>query len=288
MNILYFQCLSGISGDMSVGALLDLGIDQTLFLTELKKLNLEGYQISIERKQKNGITGTKFTVLLDGQTRPDVHAKNASAAQPDHSLDHHHEHLHNQASGHSSDHSHSHVHNHDHGTNVHRNLLAVEKLIDNSDLSLRVKELSKNMFRHVAAAEAKVHDKPLTDVHFHEVGAVDSIVDIVGVAIAIELLDINEIYASPLHVGNGFVKCQHGRIPVPSPATVEILRGIPIYSKGIESELVTPTGAAIIKTLAKEFMPLPAMVVDEIGYGLGPRICRWPIFCGFSKGKKKP
>ncbi len=290
MDILYFQCLSGISGDMTVAALLDLGVDQTQFLEQLQKLNLSGYQIRIERKQKNGITGTKFTVLLDDEGHPDAHHQKHQhnhAHIHDQDDEHEHEDSHTHGHGHSHDHGDGHNHGHNHGTHIQRNLFDIEKLIDASDVTDRVKELSKTMFGYVAAAEAKVHDKPLSEVHFHEVGAVDSIVDIVGTAIAIDMLGSEEIYASPLHVGTGFVKCQHGRIPVPAPATVEILKGVPIYSKGIQSELVTPTGAAIIKTLAKDYIPLPEMVIEEVGYGLGTKELPVTNALRVFKGKKK-
>ncbi|WP_129599010.1 nickel pincer cofactor biosynthesis protein LarC [Anaerophilus nitritogenes] len=244
-KILYFDCLSGISGDMSIAALLDLGIDQKDFLNELNKLNIEGYTIQIKKNQKNGITGTDFYVVLHNEH--------------DHSHHDKHDHKH-----HHKDHTHAHDHE-------HRNLYDIEKIIDESSLNENVKNLSKKIFTHVANAEAKVHGKSIDQVHFHEVGAIDSIVDIVGVAICIDLLDIDHIYASPLHVGTGFVKCAHGTIPVPAPATLEILKDIPIYSQGIQSELVTPTGAAIIKSLAKDFIPLPSMAIENIGYGLGKK-----------------
>jgi len=255
-RILYFDCLSGISGDMTIGALLDLGIDQESFLEELNKIGIDGYELEIKKGQKNGITGTDFDVIIKHN--------------------HHH--------AHSDNHTHEHHHHHHH---KHRNLADIEEIIDNSSLKASVKDLSKRIFKLVAEAEAKIHNKSLAEVHFHEVGAIDSIVDIVGAAICIDLLDIDEIYSAPLHLGTGFVKCAHGNIPVPAPATLEILAGVPVYSKGIESELVTPTGAAIIKTLAKEFKPLPEMSIEKVGYGLGKKDLEITNVLRVVLGKKK-
>ncbi len=224
-KILYFDCFSGISGDMAVGALLDLGIDEGSFLSELEKLNLDGYQIRIRRSVKKGITGTDFEVFLEEG-------------------DHHH---------------------------VHRNLYDIEQIFDSSGLKDDVKAMSKKIFRAVAEAEAKVHGKPIEEVHFHEVGAVDSIIDIAGFSICMDLLGVEEVHSSPLHVGYGFVECAHGQIPVPAPAVLEILRGVPIYSAGVRGELVTPTGAAIVKALSQSYGEIPLMEIQKIGYGLGKR-----------------
>lgn len=245
-TILYFQCSSGISGDMTIAALLDLGIEEKRFLEELAKLNLEGYSTAIRHMEKDGITGTDFQVLLE---------------QVEEDSDHHHE---------------------------HRGLAEIQAMIENSSMSQRTKELSIAIFQNVAKAEAKIHGKPIEQVHFHEVGAVDSIVDIVGCAICIDLLGVDEIYASPVHTGTGFVQCQHGWLPVPAPATLELLKGKPIYSRGIESELVTPTGAAILATLAADFGPVPDMVLEEVGYGFGKKELPIKNMLRVLKGKKKP
>lgn len=284
---LYFECLSGISGDMTIGALLDLGADVDVFKQELSKLNVPGYHIEITKKSKNGIFGTKFDVVL-AQDKEHHH-------DHDHSHHHDHDHSHSHNHSHSHDHGHSHAHTHDHSQvkghdhghhhhehhdhfhvedshdHHHRNLTSITEMIMASDLKESVKAMSVAIFNEVAKAEAKIHNTSLDEVHFHEVGAIDSIVDIVGTAILIDLLEIDEIIASPLHVGTGFVKCDHGKIPVPAPATLEILKGIPIYSKGIRSELVTPTGAAIIKVLADRFEERPPMVIETIGYGIATK-----------------
>ncbi len=278
-RILYLNCLSGISGDMTIGALLDLGLDQTAFIQELEKVKVGGYELKIEKNQKNGITGTDFDVLI--KKREENHHGHSHHGEDHH--DHsshageHHEHSH--------DHQHSHHgHSHDH---QHRNLTDIEKLIDDSDLDEAVKKMSKEIFLYVARAEAKVHDKPMDQVHFHEVGAIDSIVDIIGVAILIQQLNPDKIISSPIHIGTGFVNCAHGNIPVPAPATLEILKGIPVYSTGIRSELVTPTGAAIVKALAEEFQEMPMMEIDKIGYGLGTKDLEITNVLRVVTGKKK-
>jgi len=250
-KILYFDCFAGISGDMSIGALLDLGVDEKRFLTELDKLNIKGYHIEIKRGQKNGISGIDFNVVLE----------------------HHHHH------DHEDDH---HDHHHD-----HRNLHDIYHIIEDSDLEDSVKELSKKIFGLVAEAEAKVHGKPIEEVHFHEVGAIDSIIDIIGTAICIDMLGVEEVYASPIHVGSGFAECAHGIIPIPAPATMEILKGVPIYNEGIKKELATPTGAAIVKALATSFGDIPSMELEAVGYGLGKRDLKIPNLLRVSMGVKK-
>ncbi len=255
-RILYFDCLSGIAGDMTIGALLDLGVKQNELMSELKKLNLKDYSIKVNKGQKNGITGTDFKVIM----------------KHNHTHEHNH-HKHNYSHSNKHDHAHSHDDNNHHHKHhhEHRNISDIEKIINDSKLNENVKQLSKKIFTYVAEAEAKIHNKSIDEVHFHEVGAIDSIIDIVGTAICIDKLNVDKIYSSPLHVGTGFVKCAHGKIPVPAPATMEILKGIEIYSKGIRNELVTPTGAAIIKALADDFIPMPQAAIEKIGYGLGDK-----------------
>jgi len=271
-NILYFDCLSGIAGDMTIAALLHLGIDQEVFLKELGKINIEGYKIDIKSDQKNGIYGLKFDVIIEGESSGHSHGEG---------------HKHSHDKGHGDHHSNGdelNSHSHEHH---HRNFNDIKEIITSSELSDKVKRLSIEIFEEVAKAEAKIHNKSLEEVHFHEVGAVDSIVDIIGAAIAVDMLNLDKIYASPLHVGTGYVKCAHGKIPVPAPATMEILKGVPIYSRGIRSELVTPTGAAIVKVLAEDFISLPAMVIDEIGYGVGTKDLEIANVLRVYKGKKK-
>ena len=233
MKILYYDCFSGISGDMNLGALLDLGIDQKYLIDELGKLNLNGYEIKVSRASRKGIEGTKVDVVLQG---------------------HHHGHIEENSAPHE-----------------HRNLKDINEIIDSSKLSSKVKELSKKMFVKVAEAESKVHGKPLYEVHFHEVGAVDSIVDIVGAAICLDHLNVDKIMSSSVELGGGFVKCAHGIIPVPAPATVEILRGIPVKLGAVPFETTTPTGAAILAANVSEFKNDNDFIINKIGYGIGNR-----------------
>ncbi len=229
-KVLFFDCFAGISGDMIVGALLDLGAKEEYLYQQLSKLKLPGYSLHIEKNQRMGIWGTDFRVLLE-------------------------------ESGNHSDHQH----------HSHRGFSDIASIIGESDLSQEVKMRSLDIFRRIAAAEAHVHGINPDEVHFHEVGAVDSIVDVVAALICMEDLKIKKVYASPLHLGEGFVHCAHGLLPVPAPAVLEILKGIPVYTTGLRSELVTPTGAAVISNLTEYFGPIPEMVVEAVGYGLGDK-----------------
>lgn len=257
MRTLYFDCFAGVSGDMTIGALIDLGVDKDYLIDELNKLHLHGYKLNFSNVNKNGVTGTKFDVILEEHE--------------------HHHHHHDQ---------HSHTHSHE-----HRNFNNICDIIDNSDLNENIKKISKGIFLYVAEAESKVHGKSIEEVHFHEVGAIDSIVDIVGTAICIDNLNLEKIVCSQLHIGSGFVKCQHGMIPVPAPATMEIFVKVNAltYCTGIKKELVTPTGAAIVAYLADEFGTLSEMNIEKIGYGAGQRDLEIPnmlrVYLGESKKK---
>jgi uncharacterized protein (TIGR00299 family) protein len=260
MKILYFDCFSGISGDMSLGALLDLGINIERFQKELDKLQLSGYEIIIARKLQNGISGTDVKVLLDED------AKRCNESFPKHSQES--AHPHNPMNQNNSDPNHK-----CHHSQPARNLSDIENLIDNSDLTTKVKDFSKMVFREIAKAEAKVHNQAVNEVHFHEVGAVDSIIDIVGTAICLDMIGAEKVFSSPLHDGYGHIECRHGVIPVPVPAVMEMLAGsgITIVSEAVNTELITPTGMGLIKCLTQNFGAMPQMTVDKIGYGLGKR-----------------
>ena len=262
-KILYFDCSAGISGDMTLGALIDLGADKNAFLTELEKLHLEGYEIAFETTQRNAITATHVNVILTGQEQ--VH---------DHT--HIHEHIHDHGHTHEHDHEH-HSHDHERG-HFHRSFRDIRQMIQNSELSKEVKDLSLRIFTRVARAEAKVHHKDMEEVQFHEVGAVDSIVDIVGSAILITMLKPDRICASVVQDGHGFVHCQHGMLSVPVPAVCEIFAESDalIRQIDVDTELVTPTGAAIISELADSFGTMPVMTIDKIGWGAGTKILKIP------------
>lgn len=261
MKTLYFDCFSGISGDMTVGALLDIGADREVLLEGLRGLKVDGYNIRIEKKLKNGISGTDFSVILEEEEHHEHHEHHH------HDHDDHHEHEH--------EHGHEHTHDHEH-EHVHRSMHDIERIIDESNLDDKVKKLSLKMFSLVAEAEGKIHGKPAGEVHFHEVGAVDSIVDIIGTAICINNLAVDRIVFSSLPLSRGFVKCQHGVFPLPAPAALEILKGVPVYYTDIKFELVTPTGAAIAKGLADEFGMVGELEVERIGYGLGKKTYEIP------------
>ncbi len=257
MKILYYDCFCGISGDMNLGALIDLGVDEKYLINELSKLNLDDeYEINIMKGSKMGISGIKVDVIIKNHHHEQDH-------KHEHHSHHEHEHHHN--------HNHQHSHNHDHNHHHHRGLKEIEEIIKSSDLSEKVKKLSLDMFMEVAKAEAKVHGKSLYEVHFHEVGAIDSIIDIVGAAICIDYLNVDKIMASRVQLGGGFVKCAHGIIPVPAPATTEILKEIPVKTGLVDFETTTPTGAAILAANVDEFKNEMDFNVEKIGYGLGTR-----------------
>lgn len=265
MRTLYLDCFSGISGDMFIGALIDAGGDSTLLEEELQKLNIsEEYKLSWRKVVKNGISSTKFDVELS-ETADHKYADGHQHKHED--VDHNHEHEH---SGHHHKHEHSDHHEHSHH-HSHRAYQDIVKLIDGSQLSQKVKETSLNIFRKIGEAEGLIHGISLEKVHFHEVGAVDSIIDIVGASILINKLEIQKIKSSPVCVGAGKVHIDHGIYPIPAPATLEILKGVPLQQSNIKSELTTPTGAAIVSVLSEEFCTVPSMTVQSVGYGAGTK-----------------
>jgi pyridinium-3,5-bisthiocarboxylic acid mononucleotide nickel chelatase len=287
MKLLYFDCFSGMSGDMTIGALLDAGGDFSHLELELNKLNFaDEYELKIDKVVKNGITSTKFDVVLKNEEHHHDHL-HEHMHNHDHSHDHdhhhsqdegehqhthaHHEHHHVHTDEQPHEHAHSHSHDHGHHHHHHRAYRDIVKMISESDLTEKVKEISLRIFRKIGEAEGKIHGMPLETVHFHEVGAVDSIIDIVGTAILLEQLEIDEIKSSPIPTGSGKIHIDHGIYPVPAPATLEILRGVPIANSEIQAELTTPTGAAIAAELAKEFCAFPSMEVKEVGYGAGTK-----------------
>lgn len=238
MKIAYLDCFAGISGDMFLGALLDAGLDRDHLEKELEKLKIHGYTFHIHKKEKMGIAATKFDVILEGA--------------------HHH---HGVPSHHKGEHRGGH--------HLHRGLKEIKAIISDSDLSEEVRDLAIGIFTRLGEAEAKVHGVPVETIHFHEVGAVDAIVDIVGAAIGVKALGVEKFYASKVPKGGGMVKMAHGSFPVPAPATLELLRGVPLYDNGIEKELVTPTGAAILTTLCADFGKMPEISVERVAHGAG-------------------
>jgi hypothetical protein len=223
MKIIGYDCFSGISGDMNLGAMIDLGVDKSFLIDELNKLSLKGWELIAEKDQRHGIVGTKVTVR---QTK--------------------HEH-------------------------AHRHLSDIEKIINDSSLDQKTKELSRKIFNKIAIAEASVHGISVDQVHFHEVGAIDSIIDIVGAAICFNFLNAEAVHVSTVELGGGFVNCDHGKLPVPAPATAELIKGIPVKKNGVDFEATTPTGAAILSTLGTDFNPGLQFKIIKTAYGVGQK-----------------
>ncbi len=221
-NVAYFDCFSGISGDMIIGSLISSGLDINSLKRELKKLKLEGLEINSKRVMRNGISAIKFDVTSTEKGK-------------------------------------------------HRHLAEINNIIEKSKLDDEIKVQAKKIFRRIAEAESKIHDQPLEKVHFHEIGAIDTIVDVVCSLVGLKHLGVEKVYCSKLNLGSGFVEFSHGKFPVPAPATAELLKHIPIYATDSNTELATPTGAAIISTITDKFCDLPLMQVEKIGYGAGTK-----------------
>src|SRR5689334_3544641 len=284
MRIAYLECFSGISGDMFLGALLDAGVPPELLTRTVKALGVDA-RLEFSRVDRSGISATKLDVIAAGEKelpREEFWEKERGAADHAHAHSHSHEHSHQHSHGHGEDHSHSHAHEHshshehkhDHATghaHAHRGLKEIRQIIHAAAISQRAKEQAIRIFEALGAAEAKVHNSDVEKIHFHEVGAIDAIVDIVCAAAGSEALGVDEWICSPLNVGGGTVVCAHGTFPIPAPATLELLKHAPVYSGEIQKELVTPTGAAIVSVLASRFSQFPAMKTEKIGYGAGTR-----------------
>lgn len=300
MKVLFLDCFSGISGDMTVGALVDLGVKPSTLEWELSKLDLGDFHMHFEREQRQNIEGVKFGIHEGATHTPeqDEH-KHHECCGHDHSHGHghshepahahghsHEEHKHEEEQthgGHSHTHTHEHPHDHDHGAEVHshgpehrdhphgRSHGEIRALIEASELSPFVKKHALGIFQRIAIAEGKIHGQPPADVTFHEVGALDSIADIVCACVGIEALGVERVFVSSLHEGRGTIECAHGTFPLPAPATMEILAGIPLSQIDEPHELITPTGAAIVAEFGVSFGPMPKLVTEKIGYGIGTR-----------------
>jgi pyridinium-3,5-bisthiocarboxylic acid mononucleotide nickel chelatase len=266
MRIAYLDCFAGISGDMFLGALIDAGVDPKILHEAIAALNLNA-TLKIEKVDRSGISATKAHVYDGDNIAEHTHQHETSHPHEHEPSSHNHEHTHTHDHPHSHEPTHTHNHEHTHG----RSLTVIRNLINAAALAPAVKQTAIQAFELLGASEAKIHNIPIEKIHFHEVGAVDAIVDIVATSAGIHSLAITKWFCSPLNVGGGMVDCAHGRFPVPAPATADLLRGLPTYSAHIEKELVTPTGAALIRALAPTFGPQPAMRVQQIGYGAGTR-----------------
>ena len=266
MRIAYLECFSGMSGDMFLGALVDAGVSARTLEETVATLKL-GARLEFSRVLRSGILATKVDVWVDGE-KDKPRERDSEPDKHEHSHGSHNESEHDhKLERYRYEHSHSHQHpeTHRHG----RGLTEIRKIISAAGISASTKKTAIAIFEALGAAEAKIHNTAIESVHFHEVGAVDAMVDIVCAAVGAEALEVDEIICSPLNVGGGTVKCAHGTFPVPAPATVELLKDVPVYSSGLQAELVTPTGAAIVKTLASRFAAFPEMRIENSGYGAG-------------------
>lgn len=240
MRTLYIDCSMGAAGDMLTAALLELVEDKNAFVEKLNSIGLEGIEYRLEKSEKCGITGSHMLVLVHSQEEDET------------MHDHHHE-----------EHHHHHEHNSMDGI---RHIVC-----DHLNISENVKKSVMDIYTIIAQAESEVHGKPVTDIHFHEVGSKDAVADVTAVCLLMEELNVEKVYASPVHVGSGTVKCAHGILPVPAPATANILKGIPVYGGSVSGELCTPTGAALLKYFVSEFREMPLMKIEKIGYGMGKK-----------------
>ncbi len=332
MKVLYFDCFSGMSGDMTIAAFLDAGVDYQYLKNELLKMDLKGYSLKAEKTVKNGLAATKFNVMDEngnvfGHAPLFAHCHKTHSHGGDHDHDHAHDHSHDHgnheyAHDHDHEHSHAHNHNHDHShdhdghehehthdggacrTNedeggqahqhcasahhAHRGLREIKEIINSSGLNQSVKKLAVKIFENIAAAESKMHNIAVEEIHFHEVGAIDSIIDIVGTAICFDYLKIDKCFVSKIPVSFSFIKTAHGKWPNPAPASLELLKNFTLTKSAVEKELVTPTGAAIIKTLCDPADDLPPdFILEKIGYGAGYYDFEHPNVLRIMTGEKK-
>lgn len=272
MRIAYLDCFSGISGDMFLGALLDAGVPPQLFHDAIASLSAgmgQDVRLEVRHVMRSGISATKADVIgPDGVDLPiEEFLARPGAGRHEHSHSHPHDHGHHHGHAHTHEHEHTQEHEHAHG----RGLPEIRAIIQRAAISPTARATAIRIFETLGAAEAKIHHQPIEQVHFHEVGAVDALVDIVCAAVGAEALGVHAIHFSPLNVGSGTVQCAHGTLPVPAPATAELLLGAPVYSAGPPKELVTPTGAAIARVLATSFGSMPAVRAERVGYGAGSR-----------------
>lgn len=287
MKKLYIDCSMGAAGDMLMAGLYELLPEKEEFIKKMNELGIEGVKIHSEKKETCGIMGTHMHVVVNG-TEEDEHMHDHhhhDHHHHDHHHDdhdphhdhHHHDHTHDHDNNHSHTHEnehekyHEHEHNHEYSHHHHSSLGDIKDMIMAMNLPEQVKKDACNVYELIAKAESTVHGKEMTEVHFHEVGTKDAVADVVGNCLLMNMLGYPQVFTSPVHVGSGTVKCAHGVLPVPAPATALILEGIPVYSSGIKGELCTPTGAALLKYFTKEFSDMPAMTIEKSSYGVGTK-----------------
>ena len=287
MKTLYIECAMGAAGDMLTAALLELMPDKEAALAKLNAMGLPGVAFEAEPSEKCGITGTHMRVLIHGEEEESVPCGHTHAHEDHHEHNHAHEHHHEHerhththahahvqedAHCHDSDaHDHAHHHEHDAHHHAHHGMAEIRSLIAELAVSETVKEKALAVYQSIAEAESRVHGAEVDQIHFHEVGSMDAVADVTAVCLLMELLAPEQVIVSPIHVGSGTVLCAHGRLPIPAPATALILEGMPIYGGSVQGELCTPTGAALLKTFADSFGPMPPMTVAKTGYGMGTK-----------------
>ncbi len=287
MKTLYLECNMGAAGDMLTAALLELLPDRQAFLDKMNSLGLPGVHVEAEPAVKCGITGTHMKVTVHGEEESEELFEHHHHDHDDHEHEHHHdhddhehhehehshehEHDHEHEHEHDHDHEHHHEHEHHHHGHHHASVADIESMIDGLAVSEQVKKDARAVYALIADAESRVHGRPVSDIHFHEVGTLDAVADVVGVCLLMEMISPEKIIASPVHTGSGHVHCMHGILPVPAPATALILNGIPTYGGSVRGELCTPTGAALLKHFAASFGDRPVMASSAIGYGMGKK-----------------
>ena len=289
MRTLYFDCQMGAAGDMLIAALLELIPDRDRFVERFNALGIPGVVMQAEPSEKCGVRGTHVTITVNGEEEEshdhvhehghshEHHHEHGHAHDHDHTHDHDHDHVHDEHHHepiHDHDHEHTHDHDHDHGGHHHHHsgLADIEHIIkDHLDLPEKVQKDILAVYQIIAEAESQVHGVPMTEIHFHEVGTMDAVADVAAVCMLMNELKPERVVASPVHVGSGQVKCAHGILPVPAPATALILQDVPIYGGEIKGELCTPTGAALLKYFVNEFGQMPVMKTTAIGYGMGKK-----------------
>ncbi len=266
MRTLYLECNMGAAGDMLMAGLLEIHPDAKGFVDKFNHLGIPKVKLQMNQTSKCGITGTQMSVMIDGTEEDSHHGEHSSFGENMKEEEH--------CSDFSSDSGHIHHHKTHTGPakeHFHTNLSRVTDLIENLNISKEIKEDAICVYEKIAQAESNAHGKPVSEIHFHEVGTMDAVADVVGVCMLIHDIAPDKIVASPVHVGSGSVRCAHGILPVPAPATAFILKDIPIYGGGIRGELCTPTGAALLKHFVDEFSDMPVMRVEKIGYGMGKK-----------------
>jgi uncharacterized protein (TIGR00299 family) protein len=271
MKTLHFECSAGISGDMALGAFVDLGVDPNELRAGLMKLGIGGWKLEFVRDERLGITGTRALVEIEGDSPAhDGHDHGHGAHDGEHQ--HQHEHEHQDAHTHAHEHTHGNGHSHEHGGgHAHNSWKQIRGLIEKAEISEGAKKRALDIFSRIARAESQVHGVPVDDIAFHEVGALDSIIDIVGAAICLDILKPGRVTCGEIELGGGTVRCAHGELPVPAPATLILCKGMPVKTGGFAKEMTTPTGAAILASAVDEFISQARFTEIKTGYGIGRR-----------------